>query len=378
MKFERHHRILKELSISGVVKVSNLAKSLKVTKETIRSDLNELAGQGYLTRCHGGAFITLDSLDNVAKNEIAYVLEKYESAQKNKKGLSAMKNNVCVIGSFNVDIISYLPRLPSTGESLLADKFIFSPGGKGCNQALAASYADSDVHFITKVGSDHFSDYAINFINSSKIHKSVIYPGANMTISPDEITIQKEAIIHSDIVLVQLETNYEALQQTIRLAQKNDIPVIINPAPYNDMVNTIIDNIDYITPNETEAGLLANMAVNDIESAKCAAKIIHQKGVKNTIITLGSKGSLAYDGTQFIYSPAFPAVVKNTAGAGDAFNGALASGLAKGKSLASALCYASAFASLAVETPNASDMPENDSVLHRIQGSHYKQTISTH
>ncbi|VEA02420.1 putative kinase/trancriptional regulatory protein [Salmonella enterica subsp. enterica serovar Sanjuan] len=79
-----------------------------------------------------------------------------------------MKNNVCVIGSFNVDIISYLPRLPSTGESLLADKFIFSPGGKGCNQALAASYADSDVHFITKVGSDHFSDYAINFINSSK------------------------------------------------------------------------------------------------------------------------------------------------------------------------------------------------------------------
>ncbi|EAW3274809.1 PfkB family carbohydrate kinase, partial [Salmonella enterica subsp. enterica serovar Kentucky] len=354
MKFERHHRILKELSISGVVKVSNLAKSLKVTKETIRSDLNELAGQGYLTRCHGGAFITLDSLDNVAKNEIAYVLEKYESAQKIKKGLSAMKNNVCVIGSFNVDIISYLPRLPSTGESLLADKFIFSPGGKGCNQALAASYADSDVHFITKVGSDHFSDYAINFINSSKIHKSVIYqtketqtgtatimvngdtgdnviaiyPGANMTISPDEITIQKEAIVHSDIVLVQLETNYEALQQTIRLAQKNDIPVIINPAPYNDMVNTIIDNIDYITPNETEAGLLANMAVNDIESAKCAAKIIHQKGVKNTIITLGSKGSLAYDGTQFIYSPAFPAVVKNTAGAGDAFNGALASGLA--------------------------------------------------
>lgn len=126
MKFERHHRILKEISISGVVKVSNLAKSLKVTKETIRSDLNELAGQGYLTRCHGGAFITLDSLDNVAKNEIAYVLEKYESAQKIKK-VSAMKNNVCVIGSFNVDIISYLPRLPSTGESLLADNLFFRP-----------------------------------------------------------------------------------------------------------------------------------------------------------------------------------------------------------------------------------------------------------
>ncbi|KYJ00696.1 ribokinase, partial [Salmonella enterica subsp. enterica serovar Typhimurium] len=74
-----------------------------------------------------------------------------------------------------VDIISYLPRLQSTGEKLLADKFIFSNGGKGCNQALAASYDDSDVHFITKVGSDNFSDYDIKFINSSKIHKSVIY-----------------------------------------------------------------------------------------------------------------------------------------------------------------------------------------------------------
>ncbi len=125
MKFERHHRILKELSISGVVKVSNLAKSLKVTKETIRSDLNELAGQGYLTRCHGGAFITLDSLDNVAKMKLL-MCWKNMNQRKNKK-VSAMKNNVCVIGSFNVDIISYLPRLPSTGESLLADKFIFHP-----------------------------------------------------------------------------------------------------------------------------------------------------------------------------------------------------------------------------------------------------------
>ncbi|WP_348260305.1 PfkB family carbohydrate kinase, partial [Salmonella enterica] len=71
--------------------------------------------------------------------------------------------------------MSYLSRLPSTGESLLAHKFIFSPGGKGCNQALGASYADSDVHFITKVGSDDFSDYGINFRNSSKIHNRVIY-----------------------------------------------------------------------------------------------------------------------------------------------------------------------------------------------------------
>ncbi|EFB1549135.1 PfkB family carbohydrate kinase, partial [Escherichia coli] len=285
MKFERHHEILKRLSKFGSVKVSDLSNSLNVTKETIRSDLNELARLGYLTRCHGGAFIVLDSLDTIAKNEIAYALENYDTAQGIKKGHSTMKSQVCVIGSFNVDIISYLPRLPTIGESLLASNFIFSPGGKGCNQALAASFADTDVYFITKVGTDHFSDYAINFMNSSKIYKSIIYqtketqtgtatilvnegtgdnviaiyPGANMTMSSDEITIQKEAIINSDVILLQLETNYTALQQAITLAQKNSIPVIINPAPYNDIVNELIQDVDYITPNETEAGLLSGI-----------------------------------------------------------------------------------------------------------------------
>lgn len=130
MKFERHHEILKRLSKFGSVKVSDLSNSLNVTKETIRSDLNELARLGYLTRCHGGAFIVLDSLDTIAKNEIAYALENYDTARGNKKGHSTMKSQVCVIGSFNVDIISYLPRLPTIGESLLASNFIFSPGEK--------------------------------------------------------------------------------------------------------------------------------------------------------------------------------------------------------------------------------------------------------
>ncbi|NYY75508.1 DeoR/GlpR transcriptional regulator [Escherichia coli] len=85
MKFERHHEILKRLSKFGSVKVSDLSNSLNVTKETIRSDLNELAGLGYLTRCHGGAFIVLDSLDTIAKNEIAYALENYDTARGIKK-----------------------------------------------------------------------------------------------------------------------------------------------------------------------------------------------------------------------------------------------------------------------------------------------------
>lgn len=127
MKFERHHEILKRLSKFGSVKVSDLSNSLNVTKETIRSDLNELARLGYLTRCHGGAFIVLDSLDTIAKMKSLMRL-KIMIQPRNKKGHSTMKSQVCVIGSFNVDIISYLPRLPTIGESLLASNFIFSPG----------------------------------------------------------------------------------------------------------------------------------------------------------------------------------------------------------------------------------------------------------
>ncbi len=119
-------------------------------------------------------FIVLDSLDTIAKNEIAYALENYDTAQGIKKGHSTMKSQVCVIGSFNVDIISYLPRLPLS-ENRFWQVILYFHRGKGCNQALAASFADTDVYFITKVGTDHFSDYAINFMNSSKIYKSIIY-----------------------------------------------------------------------------------------------------------------------------------------------------------------------------------------------------------
>ncbi|WP_252344266.1 DeoR family transcriptional regulator, partial [Escherichia coli] len=97
MKFERHHEILKRLSKFGSVKVSDLSNSLNVTKETIRSDLNELARLGYLTRCHGGAFIVLDSLDTIAKNEISYALENYDTAQGIKKGHSTLMNPLMIL-----------------------------------------------------------------------------------------------------------------------------------------------------------------------------------------------------------------------------------------------------------------------------------------
>ncbi|MDD9339859.1 MAG: PfkB family carbohydrate kinase [Providencia heimbachae] len=398
MKAERHKKIINFLKNTGSAKVSVLSKELNVTKETIRADLNSLAKKGIISRCHGGAYIEFETLDKVAKKEIIQFLECNESFNEKINKDDAVLGKVCVLGSFNVDMISYLPRLPEAGESLLANKFIFSPGGKGCNQALAASYSDSQVHFITKIGTDQFSEYAINFISSSKIKASTIYqtekfqtgtasifvseniisiyPGSNMDITADEIKIQKDKVINSNVILLQLETNIEALKEIISIGNEFNIPIILNPAPYNDIVNELINKVDILTPNETEASLLSNINVIDIETAKKAAEVIYKKGVKKVVITLGSKGSIAYDGNKFIYSPAYTAVVKNTAGAGDAFNGALAASLAKGKQFPYALRYASAFSSLAVETSNASEMPEDINVMHRINQITYSQVIT--
>ncbi|MEQ4621560.1 PfkB family carbohydrate kinase [Providencia vermicola] len=402
MKAERHKKIINFLKNAGSAKVSVLSKELNVTKETIRADLNSLAKKGIVSRCHGGAFIEFESLDKVAKKEIIQFLECNDSLNEITNKDDSVNGKVCVLGSFNVDMISYLPRLPEAGESLLSNKFIFSPGGKGCNQALAASYSDSQVHFITKIGTDQFSDYAVNFISSSKIKTSTIYqtekfqtgtasiffsensgeniisiyPGSNMDISSDEVKIQKDKIINSNIILLQLETNIEALREIISIGNEYNIPIILNPAPYSDIAIELLEKVDILTPNETEASLLSGVNVFDMESAKKAAEIIHTKGVKKVVITLGSKGSIAYDGNKFIYSPAYTAVVKNTAGAGDAFNGALAASLAKGKQFSYALRYASAFSSLAVETSNASEMPEDINVMYRINQTTYSQVVT--
>lgn len=402
LKIERHREIIRRLWQQGVVKVTCLASQFKVTPETIRGDLNELSDKGLITRCHGGAVMEVNALDDLAQEEIIRCLSHGICSVDNGTENKAMKNKVCVLGSFNVDMISYLPRFPEPGESLLTERFLFSAGGKGSNQALAASRAGAQTHFITKVGRDQFSSYATDFISSSGIPSFTIYqsdehqtgtalifveqisgenmiaisPGANMAISAQEVRMLQDKIAQADLILLQLETNMEALREIIAIAQEEGIPVMLNPAPYSHMVNELLAQISYLTPNQTEASLISGIDITDEVSAQKAAEIIHGKGVGTVIITLGTRGAVAFDGETFIHTPAFAAVVKNTAGAGDAFSGSLAAALVKGEPLKYALSYASAFASLAVETRNASDMPEDAAVMSRIAQSRNIQSVT--
>lgn len=303
-----------------------------------------------------------------------------------------MAGKVCILGSFNVDIVAKVARFPKGGESLMALGSTLGPGGKGANQAMAASHAGAIVHFVSKVGTDQFSQFAFDHLSASDIHSFklyqtdeeptgsaiiyvsqedgenmiAIYSGANKTITDAEIAELTPELAQSDVLLVQLENNLSATLNVLKLAQTLGVRVIMNPAPFSRDVLSCMNFIDILTPNETEASLLSGIEITDLASAKDAALAIVQLGAQCVIITMGSQGALLYDQRQFQHISAFPALGVDTTGAGDAFNGALAAALADGQSIAQAATYASAFASLAVEREGASNMPDREQVLTRL------------
>lgn len=304
-----------------------------------------------------------------------------------------MNGKVCVLGSFNVDIVARVPRFPRGGETLVGDSSFIGPGGKGANQALAAARAGGRVHYIGKCGNDEFATFAHNHLESCgfasfTLYRSdeqatgraviyvsgenaenmiAIYPGANIALTEDEIDAVRDEIRDADVLLLQLETNLPALAQAMALAQGGGTQVICNPAPCNPALRESMAFITIITPNESEASLLSGLPVENLSDAEKAALAIAAMGPRTVIITLGSRGLLLFDRGGFTHVPAFPARPVDTTGAGDAFNGAFAAALAEGQNLLQACEYAAAFASLAVERAGASNLPNREEALVRLR-----------
>ncbi|MGC6388827.1 ribokinase [Ewingella sp. S1.OA.A_B6] len=396
---ERRIKILSFLDENDRATVKYLALYFNVTKETIRSDLNALSFQGMVQRCHGGAIIIRKSLQSRLISDVASDFEsilKHIACESNKKGKGEkVKDKVCILGSFNVDIVAKVTRFPKGGESIFAEGSTLGPGGKGANQAQAASRAGAKVHFVSKVGKDQFSQFAMDHLSSSDIYSFKLYQseteptgnaiiyvsqengenmiaihsGANKTISEEEIYELREELSNSSVLLLQLENNFSATLNAMKLARELGVKIIMNPAPYSPEVLSALEYIDVITPNETEASQLSGIEVTDIESGKKAAQAIFALGARRVIITMGSRGALLYENQQFQHIPAFPAMSIDTTGAGDAFNGALAASMANGQSLPLAATFASAFASLAVEREGASNMPDRKKVLARLRSA---------
>ena len=296
---------------------------------------------------------------------------------------------ITVVGSYIVDLMSRTPRMPKPGETVLGGPFRMGPGGKGGNQAVAAARQGSDVRMVTKVGNDSFGRDALQHFQNEHIDTAHVFvdeneatgtaliavddQGENMIVvslgacgnlNAADVKKAEASIRESDIVLVQLETSLEAVQEAVRLAKTHAVPVMLNPAPYQPVPRELFKGITYITPNETEASLLTGVQVQDDASAEEAAKILHSWGVPHVLITLGKRGCYYYNGTVGKSVDSFQVDAVDTTGAGDAFNGGLAHALVSGQSLEEAIVYASAVAALSVtRIGTAPAMPSKEEVV---------------
>lgn len=286
-----------------------------------------------------------------------------------------MKNNtITVMGSFVVDLMARTPHLPVKGETVKGSTFKIGPGGKGSNQGVAAKRAGANVVMISKIGMDEFGDIAIKSFEKEGIDTKYIFKddtnptgaalimvdentseneivvtlGACNNITSSDIESVRESIEDSKVFLTQLETNVDAVEKAVDIAYKSDVKVILNPAPVQEIPDEIMKKVYILTPNEVEASILSGIQVNDVEDAKKAAKVLMDKGAKNVIITLGSKGALVVteEKTEFIESIKVNAV--DTTGAGDAYNGGLVTALAEEKNIFEAAKFANAVAALSV------------------------------
>ncbi|OZQ97905.1 ribokinase [Paenibacillus sp. VTT E-133291] len=280
---------------------------------------------------------------------------------------------IVVIGSINMDMVVRTSRAPNAGETLMGQVFALSPGGKGANQAVAAARLGAEVSMIGSIGKDTFGSEMLEIIKQEGIHiehismseteatgvasivieedgenRIIVVPGANIDLFAEDIQALEAVISQAEMIVMQLEMELAMSEHAIAIAHRHGIPVILNPAPARVLKDEMLGQVSYLTPNETEAGILTGMTVDSLETAEQAARILLQKGVKNVIVTLGSKGALIVNAEGAKSVPGFPVKAIDTVAAGDSFNGALAQQLVLGKTLEEAVSFANAVGALAV------------------------------
>ncbi|MBC7721902.1 MAG: ribokinase [Pedobacter sp.] len=284
-----------------------------------------------------------------------------------------MSNNIVVVGSSNTDMVLKTARFPKPGETILGGNFFVFQGGKGANQAVAASRAGGNVNFICKVGNDAFGNGAIKHydnegigvkgilfdeieptgvavitVNKQGENSIIVASGANASLSVKNLESSMAALLNADWLITQMETPLPVIEYLSAFARQHNKKLVLNPAPAAPLPDSVYQGLFLITPNESETTLLTGIDVTDEASAKQASDIFKAKGVQNVIITLGSKGAyvdcMDYQGI----IDSFKVTAVDTTAAGDVFNGALIVALAEGKGWKDAVLFASKAASISV------------------------------
>lgn len=287
-----------------------------------------------------------------------------------------MTNNVVVLGSINVDTILQIPRLPLPGETLLMGEKNNAGGGKGANQAVAAARSGAKTAFIGKVGNDEngkmmLNQFAADNIDANYVGISketgtgqafillddqgqnsiLVYSGTNQLITQQDVIAAEALIKQADFLISQFEVPLEVIQTAFEIAQQNNVKTILNPAPaITDIPQSLLALTDLFIPNETECQAVTGIEITDETSMLSASRILNELGVKDIIITLGSKGAFFKTPEAHGFVPAFKVKALDTTAAGDTFIGALSTQLKKDFSnIEAAILFANKASSIAVQ-----------------------------
>jgi ribokinase len=300
---------------------------------------------------------------------------------------------ILVVGSANVDLVVTADRLPRPGETILGDRFQTFSGGKGANQAVAAARAGGKVAMIARVGTDFYgerllSELAATGVDTSRVGRvdepsgvALIVTAANgensIVVAPGANARVDAAVIESDMagmkglshVLAQLETPLEGVIRAAGRARACGATFMLDPAPARPLPKELLELVDWITPNETEAGTLLGLESKTLAPLE-AVRALHALGPRNVILKMSSRGAVVLaEGAEPVHIQAVPVRAVDTTAAGDAFNGAFAVALSEGRNAVEAAEFAAAAAALSVTRRGAQQsMPlrgEIDAIIRR-------------
>ncbi|MFL2761598.1 MAG: ribokinase [Dehalococcoidia bacterium] len=300
------------------------------------------------------------------------------------------KPKISVFGSLNMDLVVKSLRLPKNGETIRGDSFNTTPGGKGANQAVAASKMGANTEMIGRVGDDLFGKQLISYLNSQNVgtdsinidqdshsgiaiinidsasgeNRIIVVSGANMECGEFELEIANNLISQSDCLMIQLEIPKQISLAASQIALTHGIRSILDPVFTIKLDNMDYKKIDIITPNQTEAEFYTGIKIVDTSSAEKASKKFLEWGVNLVVIKMGEAGAFFASAQENGLIEGFKTSVLDTTGAGDAFNAAFAIGISKGSSIPEAIKFGNAAGAIAVSKEGAQEaMPSSEEII---------------
>ena len=281
---------------------------------------------------------------------------------------------VVVVGSIMVDLVTRCQRYPHRGETALADSFTVVPGGKGANQAVACARMGCQTTLIGSVGTDSFAKVALGNLDAFGVDTQNIFPsassptgiaaividntsentilvtrGANNDLNVEHVDRCAEVIARSDALLVQLEICLPPVERAMQIAHRAGVPILLDPAPAQEIPDSFLALADFITPNEQETKILTGIDSVNLDAANRATDILHQRGARGVVLKRGSQGCLVSSNDRRENIPGVAVQSMDTVGAGDCFAGALIARWLESRDLFDACRFANVAASIKVQ-----------------------------